>query len=200
MGEHSDDLKFVVTSVPFVAEVNERSARKTDWFKDKHPTGNGAGMQSARDRNHAGIRTGQMERACIRAPARRDHRAHCANDRIEHLVFLTGDMHCCYHATMRIGERPEDDRNRLSCTSSPGGPVNQLQLGAWTDVRSLMHRKRNDPRTPRHECRVDYEVTLDRFHGEVNAVMHVKIDYVSVANSALDNPASRRWSRKWSGT
>jgi hypothetical protein len=49
-----------------------------------------------------------------------------------------------------------------------GGPVNQLQLGRVTDF--ACHRK---------GCagELEYEVRLERFHGDVSAVMHLKVDY-----------------------
>jgi hypothetical protein len=94
---------------------------------------------------------------------------HINRFRIEHLVFLTGDMHCCYHATMRIGE----GGTRYESTvvhELAGGPVNQLQL-----ARVAEFARQRKARTGRD---VDYEVTLERFHGDVSAVMHVKVDYV----------------------
>ena len=152
--EHRNALKFVVTSVPFVAEINISAADITyDWYDP--------GRNSEQDK--------------WTAPQFKDQREeiieHIQCDKIEHLVFLTGDMHCCYHATMRIGK----GATRYESTvvhELAGGPVNQLQLGRAADF--ARHRK---ARTSAHN--IDYEVTLERFHGDVSAVMHVRVDYVA---------------------
>ena len=88
MSDYRDDLKFVVTSVPFVAEIDEKeSQEEPKWTGQRQP------RNLANDKWNA-----------VRFRAQRSQIInHIYRDRIERLVFLTGDMHCCYHATMRIG-------------------------------------------------------------------------------------------------
>ena len=50
-----------------------------------------------------------------------------------------------------------------------GGPVNQLQLSNVNEFDRRCER--------RTKGGVDYEVLLERFHGDVSAVMHVKVEY-----------------------
>ena len=151
---HRNDLKFVVTSVPFVAQVNEpASNRKNDWFKkekrnSEHDKWSAARFQEQRDRIIEYI----------------------AANAIERLVFLTGDMHCCYHATMRIGTGARKYES-ITVHELAGGPVNQLQLANVNEFDRRCARKTGG------DHKVDYEVVLERFHGEVSAVMHVKVDY-----------------------
>ncbi len=151
--EHRTALKFVVTSVPFVAELSwTATEEKHDWYDPRR--------NSEQDKWTAPAFTAQREEII-------EHIHRC---RIEHLVFLTGDMHCCYHATMRIGK----GATRYESTvvhELAGGPVNQLQLGRAAEF--ARHRKAQTT------GEVDYDVTLERFHGDVSAVMHVKVDYVS---------------------
>lgn len=165
LSRHKNALKFVVTSVPFVAELNLRAtAEKHDWYD---PTRN-----SEQDKWTAPEFKAQREEII----------EHIARDQIEHLVFLTGDMHCCYHATMRIGE----GATRYESTvvhELAGGPVNQLQL-----ARPAEFERRCKTRTA-HD--VAYEVTLERFHGDVSAVMHVKVDYVPSGRLARAASAGR---------
>jgi phosphodiesterase/alkaline phosphatase D-like protein len=153
--KHKDDLKFVVTSVPFVAEINEVvSNKKDDWFKDTK-------RNSEQDKWSAERFKRQREEII----------EHIAAERIEHLVFLTGDMHCCYHATMRIGFGNTNYESTI-VHELAGGPVNQLQLARVNEFdRRRTARTGGD--TP-----VDYEVALEHFHGDVSAVMHLKVEYL----------------------
>jgi phosphodiesterase/alkaline phosphatase D-like protein len=149
--KHKNALKFVVTSVPFVAELTVRPAEeKLDWYD---PSRN-----SEQDKWTAPAFRAQREEII-------EHINRCG---IEHLVFLTGDMHCCYHATMRIGKGATGYASTV-VHELAGGPVNQLQLARATEF--ARHRK------ARTSGEVPYEVTLERFHGDVSAVMHVKVDY-----------------------
>ena len=53
-----------------------------------------------------------------------------------------------------------------------GGPVNQLQLARSEDF----HWRRN-ARTGQDSKGYAYEVSLEQFHGDVAAVMHIAVDY-----------------------
>jgi hypothetical protein len=61
-----------------------------------------------------------------------------------------------------------------------GGPVNQLQLATLSEF----HTRRVE-QTPRG---VPYEVVVDRFHGEVNAVMHLKVSHVERKHVTNSDP------------
>jgi hypothetical protein len=157
-------VKFVVTSVPFVAEVREASSPRpeapSDWFSP--PVGGESGSVP---------RPGNSEQdkwSAQRFRAQRDEIIeHIHRHRIERLVFLTGDMHCCYHATMRIG----GDTPYTSTTihELAGGPVNQLDLSRVDDF--IIRR------TGRTDRGVPYDVVLDRFHGAASAVMYIQVNY-----------------------
>jgi phosphodiesterase/alkaline phosphatase D-like protein len=171
MKEHPLDLKFVVTSVPFVAEVNEETSdQKEDWFKNKvSPAERSAANGGHADAQSPGRNPEQDKWSALAFKRQRDAIIeNIAASRIEHVVFLTGDMHCCYHATMRIGCGLKKYES-VTVHELAGGPVNQLQLARAHDFdcRSVK----------RTACGVDYEVTLDRFHSEVSAVMHVKVEH-----------------------
>ncbi len=187
--EHRHDLKFVVTSVPFVAQINERASnRKNDWWKDKasspvaeaskrvQPPASGP---STEDRNSE-----HDKWSATRFERQRDRIIeYIAANGIERLVFLTGDMHCCYHATMRIGPRARKYES-ITVHELAGGPVNQLQLANVNEF------DRRCAKTTKGDRRVDYEVILERFHGEVSAVMHIRVvwtqrDEVTSADRAL---------------
>jgi hypothetical protein len=92
------------------------------------------------------------------------------------LIFLTGDMHCCYHASMRIATRENiaiglhPKYESLVVHELAGGPVNQLQLANAAEFDRVC--------AGRTSAGFAYESVLDRFHSEVNAVMHVKVDFV----------------------
>src|SRR4029077_7550943 len=92
---------------------------------------------------------------------------------IERLVFLTGDMHCCYHATMQVGERHQrtvgSKYDSITVPELAAGPVNQLQLG---EIKEFDTRHAG-----RTENGIPYESLMDRFHSEVNGVLHLGVRY-----------------------
>ena len=98
LSDYQCDLKFVVTSVPFVAELNREARTGDGWFDENRRKRN-----PEQDKWSAPQFSAQRRRII----------EHIADERIEHLVFLTGDMHCCYHATMRIG--PWQQTIRVDC-------------------------------------------------------------------------------------
>ena len=165
MKDNREALKFVVTSVPFVAEVRNRG-------KGNDPRWHGAGG-AAGDRSN--------DKWCAdRFKQQRDTLIqHIHKERIERLVFLTGDMHCCYHAVMRIGI---DDTKvgigakyeAFSVHELAGGPVNQLQLASL----SQFDTRHPDRTTLGNGEDVSYQVVLHRFHSGASAVMHLTVRYV----------------------
>lgn len=181
MSAHRDDLKFVVTSVPFVAEIDESvSEDKDDWFKG-HASPAQAERHSKRDQQlqpNAGPdeqpgRNPEHDKWTARRFLAQRHAImeYIAAHRIERLVFLTGDMHCCYHATMSLG-LGNTKYESVVVHELAGGPVNQLQL---TDVNQFVWRRTSRTAGPRP---VDYDVSLERFHGDVSAVMHIAVHHV----------------------
>jgi hypothetical protein len=144
-----------VTSVPFVAHINEAASEDTARWKEQLGTGN-----PANDKWSAPRFRRQREQII----------EHIATNNIEQVVFLTGDMHCCYHATMQIGSG-----SKYECTTIhelAGGPVNQLQLANIDEFNPLA---RGITRGANPQA---YEVVLDRFHSEVNAVLHITVKFV----------------------
>ena len=128
---NKDELKFVVTSVPFVGEV-----------------GNGGDTWSASDFR-------QQREEIIE---------HIGQHQIGKLVFLTGDMHNSYHATLKIGA------TQLVIHELMSSPINQLQKSDISDYttpatsttargttcRSMIHR--------------------DKFYGEHSNAMLISVD------------------------
>ena len=163
LSEHPDDLKFVVSSVPFVAEINDTENEQSPRLKTRHA-----------DRNPENDKW-----SATRFRLQREELIefiHC--QRIQRLVFLTGDMHCCYHASMRIGGGLKYEA--VTIHELAAGPVNQLQLPRVSEF----HARRNGE----IECcnagekyRLPYEVVLHQFHSQVNAVLHLRVRYDTVA-------------------
>lgn len=184
--ENKDRLKFVVTSVPFVAEINDdetdsiprwgdkemTTVKKIESMKATTPTSSDS-RNAENDKWSASRFRGQRE-AIIE---------HIAVERIERVVFLTGDMHCCYHASMRIEPAVRGDNDQvgpaprapgeamkyrsITVHELAGGPVNQLQLA---DPMEFNRRATRETRN-----RISFDIDLDRFHGDVSAVMHIGV-------------------------
>jgi phosphodiesterase/alkaline phosphatase D-like protein len=174
MTTYKDDLKFVITSVPFVAEINDSfDAAPAKWnARDKSA---GQGSPSGQPLNPANDKwsAAQFKRQ------RDEIIDYIARYRIEHLVFLTGDMHCCYHATLRIGTGSKYES--VTVHELAGGPANQLQLAEISEFHTLCSRHT--------DAGLPYEVVLDRFHSEANAVMHLKVEYVDRDGVLSSDPA-----------
>jgi phosphodiesterase/alkaline phosphatase D-like protein len=167
MTTYKHDLKFVVTSVPFVAEINDSPSDPTPKWNRQARTDQPAVAECQSEPPAA--RNPANDKWCAPRFERQRSRIieHIAAKGIEHLVFLTGDMHCCYHASMRIGNGSKYES--MTIHELAGGPVNQLQLANVTEFHTRRSR--------RTLAGIEYEVVLDRFHGEVNAVMHLTVSY-----------------------
>jgi hypothetical protein len=136
--KHKEHLKFVVSSVPFVAELT-RSGDSSE-VDDKWC---GRPFRWQRDEIIDFIE----------------------NEAIERVVFLVGDMHCAYHASLSIGNSHRWMRRTIH--ELAGGPINQLDLSGraqFTDA-SLITRGDQNP----------YQVRMHQFHGNASAVMHVEV-------------------------
>ena len=162
MTRYKNDLKFVVTSVPFVAEISDAGSKRTlRWNQD-----------AAAPRNDENDKW-----SATRFKKQRDRIIeHVSKNNIQRLIFLTGDMHCCYHASMRIATKAgvpiatEPKYESIIVHELAGGPVNQLQLANAAEFDRQCTGKTSGG--------FGYETVVDRFHSEVNAVMHLKVDYV----------------------
>jgi hypothetical protein len=141
--DHAADVKFIVSSVPFVAELSSRrseASAKPDQRDDKWC---GPPFRAQRDEIIRFLHANGIGR----------------------VVFLVGDMHCCYHATMRIGW-PHD---RVTVHELAGGPVHQLQFGSLDDFVD-QHRGFADP-----DEKIPMRTSLQQFHGAASGVLHVTV-------------------------
>ena len=141
--KHRTALKFVVSSVPFVAEIE-----------------GGEGGANGADRND--------DKWCG-APFRRqrDHIIDLIHEKkIDHLVFLVGDMHCAYHASMTIGKGKRWQRRRVH--ELAGGPISQLDYGRRHRFATVVRKKTRADEVP-------YDIRLHQFHGGANAIMHISV-------------------------
>jgi hypothetical protein len=146
---NKEDLKFVVSSVPFVAEVvgSEGTPPSRDHSNDSDDKWCGQPFRWQRDEIIDFIE----------------------QEAIERVVFLVGDMHCAYHASMSIGNSHRWARRTVH--ELAGGPINQLEFGRreqFAPVANLSTRL----------GRIPYQVRLHQFHGNANAVMHIQVTMV----------------------
>ncbi len=137
-------LKFVVSSVPFVAEVL--------------PSDPPAGDDRAADKWCGAPYRRQRDRIIDIIDA----------EDIECLVFLVGDMHCAYHASMTIGDGERWEKRRIH--ELAGGPINQLDYGRESQFAKTAHKVTR-------ERRKDYAIRMHQFHGGANAVLHIDVDH-----------------------
>ena len=168
MSCYKNDLKFVVTSVPFVAQINDAGSERTpQWNQDATPQKNGATPRHQENDKWSAARFKNQRDQIIE---------HISSQHIRRLIFLTGDMHSCYHASMRIATKSgvligsEPKYESVIIHELAGGPANQLQLADAAEFD-----RRCSGRTSEGFA---YETVLDRFHSQVNAVMHLEVEYV----------------------
>jgi hypothetical protein len=137
--KHRKRLKFVVSSVAFLAELRLPEDRDDKWCSES-----------------------------FRAQ-RREILEHVYEKKIERLVFLVGDMHCAYHATMRLGRFG----SRVILHELAGGPVYQLQFARrnafYDQVRDKIEVRRNGGVE-----RVPYATSLRRVHGAASSVLKIE--------------------------
>jgi hypothetical protein len=155
MGQYPNDLKFVVTSIPFVAELPDTEGPL--------PAAQAAPGEFVR-RNRDNDKWSAFDFAGQRDQIIR----YVADHDIERLVFLTGDMHCCYHASMHVARRGALKYAGVTIHELAGGPLNQLELGTIDQFTPHCIRQTDD---------IEYEILLDRFHTEADAVLHIKVDF-----------------------
>jgi phosphodiesterase/alkaline phosphatase D-like protein len=140
--ENRDRLKFVVTSVPFIAEL--RPDVNPDQF----------GPPDERSEKWCGEVYRAQRDAIIDL---------ICKEQISRVVFLVGDMHCTYHATMRIGH----PRNRIAIHEIAAGPISQIQFTSrkefYDQFRGVTHG--GNP----------FSVLLRSFHGSTAAAVRVTV-------------------------
>jgi hypothetical protein len=158
--ENPRALKFVVSGVPFVAQLRPGAAsRAAVGEDDREDKWSGAAFRSQRDRI--------IDFIHVHGTAR--------------VVFLVGDMHCTYHATMRVG-RPA---KRVSIHEIAAGPISQVQ---FTERRRFHDHFRGVTAegTP-------FTTILRSFHGATAAVMHLAVDPATAAGVEPASPLRLRW-------
>ncbi len=86
---------------------------------------------------------------------------------IDRLIFLTGDMHCSYHAVMQIGSAGR--KRRAVLHELAGGPIHQLQLARRKDFHEYLCCKMSA------DTNITYSIWLEQFQGGANSVMRVNV-------------------------
>ncbi len=143
---HRDDLKFVVSSVPFVAEVISSADPSAEDSEDR-----------------------AADKWCGAAfRLQRDEIIDFIHDQdIDRLLFLVGDMHCAYHASMAIGKERRWKRRRIH--ELAGGPIHQLELGRRGQFATSTSKRTR-------QGKIRYDSQLHHFHGNACAIMHIEVD------------------------
>ncbi len=149
---HEKQLKFVVSSVAFVAELRPDRERQPFKSKDASPAD-----PTSEER---------VDKWCGR-PYRRQREEILKivyQNEIKKLVFLVGDMHCAYHATMRLGPvHPGLILHELA-----GGPAYQLRFASRRDFYDQCRGEFTSEGDT-----VPYVTSLRRIHGASSSVMHI---------------------------
>ena len=128
--DHRDEPKFVISSIPFITEVRERSDK---WCGDEY----------------------RIQRQQIID--------HLGNNQIGRLCFLTGDMHCSYHAQMTITPLAG---NPITIHELMSSPINQVTSGSHGFIA--------EPLPDTTVTGVTYQtatLNLAEFYGEHSSVM-----------------------------
>ena len=167
---HSDKLKFVVSSVAFVAEL-----RAPDQRRGSASSGANGEDPWADDRN---------DKWCGRPfRAQREAILECIySNGVDKLVFLVGDMHCTYHATMRLG----GPARGLTLHELAGGPAYQLQFASREDFYDQCRGSISVENEEGKKKRVPYITSLRRVHGAGSSVL-------KIAASSSETSSSVRW-------
>lgn len=141
--EHARAVKFVVSSVPFVAQVRSRPKEGSRARDERDDKWSGPAFRRQREE----ILTFLHDRG------------------IGRVVFLVGDMHCCYHATGQVG-RPHD---RITVHELAGGPFQQLQFGCRNDFVEDHRDGLGDGGT------LPFRSVLRELHGSASAALQVDV-------------------------
>lgn len=152
---HPQGLMFLVSTIPFLAEVRQGTVKEPG--SDAEDKWSGSVFRDQRD---------ELIRYIY------DHE-------VTKLVVLCGDMHCCYHATMQIG--PVNDR--LTLHELAAGPIYQALLGReqsfHRQFRGKIPSRSYDPsRQPREERSardIRYMTRMQQLHGNASAAMLIQV-------------------------
>jgi hypothetical protein len=98
---------------------------------------------------------------------------------IKRVVFLVGDMHCTYHASMTLGRF----RKRVTLHELAGGPAYQLQFASPED---FYDQYAGEIRGGRGREPIPYTTSLRRFHCASSSVL-------KVTASPTDASSAVRW-------
>jgi phosphodiesterase/alkaline phosphatase D-like protein len=142
---HRDALKFVVSSVPFLAELQPPPS-DAKAIKDAHEP--------------------HYDKWC-HDPYRRQRDEiveHLYDRQIDRVVFLAGDMHCAYHASTRVGP----PGTRITLHEIAGGPIHQLQFAR----RSQFH---GHYRGTTIGLQVPFTTSMRRIHGAGGNVVRITV-------------------------
>lgn len=153
---HASAVKFIVSSVPFVAEV----------LGERDPTGQRAAEVEAMSSRDSGSRSDDKWSAAAFRLQRDEIIDWIDQNTINRVVFLVGDMHCAYHASMAIGDGGRWSRRRIH--ELAGGPIHQLDYGRRQHFATACRKVTRKKKVP-------YDIRLHQFHGGANAVMHIEV-------------------------
>jgi hypothetical protein len=148
LAEDPSALKFVVSSVPFVAQLRHRTSGRGN--------GNGAGKPSGEE--------SPDKWSCEPYRRQRDEIVEFLLEKeVGRVVFLVGDMHCTYHASMRIGE----PARRITVHELASGPIHQLQFASRGDF----HRQYRG--TTSYRDKIPFATSMGFIHGATGNMVRV---------------------------
>ena len=147
--EEPHQLKFVVSSVAFLAELRSRRASPV--------RGNGQQVPSEEIPDKWSDEPYRRQRDEI-VEALYEH----GNGRV---VFLVGDMHCSYQATMRVGE----PGRRVTLHELASSPIHQLDLPSPADFQEHHYG------TTSHERAIPFTTRMRRIHAAASNVVRVTV-------------------------
>jgi phosphodiesterase/alkaline phosphatase D-like protein len=132
---HKDQLKFVVTSVPFVGQV--KKPKKDKWCDPAFDT------------------------------QRADILGHMLKEGIGNTVFLTGDMHTAYQASMTFTNGAETGEIHELMSS----PINQI-----TPETALKKKYIPDHTATINGITIHSKINADSYYGDHSNVMVIEVD------------------------
>jgi hypothetical protein len=147
--DHGTALKFVVSGVPFVAEL------RPDPKSDANALPAGTPPAESRDDKWCGRNFRSQREKLIHYLHRKE---------IERVIFLVGDLHCSYHASMRVGP-PE---SRITIHELAGGPISQLQFTPRREFYDHYRGKAGDV--------LPFAISLESYHGSAAGVLCVSVE------------------------
>jgi hypothetical protein len=193
LSKHKDQLLFIVSSVPFVPELlssadEGRVEQDPEGLAITRPRATSA----QRERAEAGARTADKWSARAFARQREAIIRHIHEQDIQRVVFLTGDMHCCYHATMTV----RTIQTSVTIHELAAGPIYQLRYGQQTD---FLEQYRGAIETEGEA--LEYRSRVLQFYGLANAVLQIDVQAPAsphrVAGAGHNPRAAREQTLAW---